>query len=180
MNAVIKQADLERVGSAYSSEKMLAVREMTRAAIHEIAAAVRPGMTEEEAVAMAKISKSERKRTPKSVLMLPDLEQSKSAVLNSLSHSPHWPRCESWSTQNRNQPEGTRIGNFRVAGNTPSFRRGKQFWLIGGDQHFKAPQRGQSANAPRPSSRLSTHSAFKISRQIYSKTAITQRFQSLG
>lgn len=54
MNAVIKQVDLERVGSAYSPEKMLAVREMTRAAIHEIAAAVRPGMIEEDAVAMAK------------------------------------------------------------------------------------------------------------------------------
>jgi len=36
-----------------------------------------------EAVSMAK-SKVNRKRTPKSVLKLPDLEQSKSAVLNSL------------------------------------------------------------------------------------------------
>ncbi len=54
MNAVIEQADLERVGSAYSPERMLAVRDMTRAAIHDIAAAVRPGMAEEEAVAMAK------------------------------------------------------------------------------------------------------------------------------
>jgi Xaa-Pro aminopeptidase len=54
MNAVIKQVDLERVGAAYSPEKMLAVREMTRAAIREIAAAMRPGMVEEEAVAMAK------------------------------------------------------------------------------------------------------------------------------
>src|ERR1700684_1644323 len=36
-----------------------------------------------EAVSMAK-SRMERKRAPKSVLRLPDLEQSKSAVLNSL------------------------------------------------------------------------------------------------
>jgi Xaa-Pro aminopeptidase len=54
MNAVLKQVDLERVGAAYSPERMLAVREMTRAAIHEIAASVRPGMVEEDAVAMAK------------------------------------------------------------------------------------------------------------------------------
>src|SRR5580704_13372357 len=36
-----------------------------------------------EAVSMAK-SKMKRKRAPKSILKLPDLEQSKSAVLNSL------------------------------------------------------------------------------------------------
>jgi hypothetical protein len=36
-----------------------------------------------EAVSMAS-SKAKRKRTPKSILKLPDLEQSKSAVLNSL------------------------------------------------------------------------------------------------
>src|SRR6202165_1670746 len=39
-----------------------------------------------EAVPMAK-SKTRRKRTPKHVLKLPDLEQSKSAVLNSLTSS---------------------------------------------------------------------------------------------
>lgn len=33
---------------------------------------------------MAKKSKSKRKRAPKAILKLPDLEQSKSAVLNSL------------------------------------------------------------------------------------------------
>jgi hypothetical protein len=33
---------------------------------------------------MARNAKSKRKRTPKTVLKLPDLEQSKSAVLNSL------------------------------------------------------------------------------------------------
>jgi hypothetical protein len=37
-----------------------------------------------EAVAMARNAKSKRKRAPKTVLKLPDLEQSKSAVLNSL------------------------------------------------------------------------------------------------
>src|SRR5664280_2771587 len=37
-----------------------------------------------EAVAMARTIKSKRKRVPKTVLKLPDLEQSKSAVLNSL------------------------------------------------------------------------------------------------
>jgi hypothetical protein len=43
-----------------------------------------------EGVSMAK-SKLKRKRTPKSVLKLPDLEQSKSAVLNSLT-SPSYQR----------------------------------------------------------------------------------------
>jgi hypothetical protein len=38
----------------------------------------------EEAVAMARKTKPKRKRAPKRVLKLPDLEQSKSAVLNSL------------------------------------------------------------------------------------------------
>jgi integrase len=38
----------------------------------------------QEAVAKAKTLKAKRKRAPKSVLKLPDLEQSKSAVLNSL------------------------------------------------------------------------------------------------
>jgi site-specific recombinase XerD len=37
-----------------------------------------------EAVAMARKAKAKRKRTPKTILKLPDLEQSKSAVLNSL------------------------------------------------------------------------------------------------
>lgn len=54
MNALIQQTDIERVGAVYSPEKMLLVRDMTRAAIHEIAAAVKPGMVEEAAVAMAK------------------------------------------------------------------------------------------------------------------------------
>lgn len=54
MNALVQQTDLERVGSAYSPDKMLLVRDMTRAAIHEIAAAMKPGMVEEDAVALAK------------------------------------------------------------------------------------------------------------------------------
>src|SRR2546429_9770735 len=37
-----------------------------------------------EAVAMARTPKSKRKRAPKTIWKLPDLEQSKSAVLNSL------------------------------------------------------------------------------------------------
>jgi hypothetical protein len=40
--------------------------------------------TAEEAVVMARTNKSKRKRAPKAVPKLPDLEQSKSAVLNSL------------------------------------------------------------------------------------------------
>jgi Xaa-Pro aminopeptidase len=54
MNALVQQTDLERVGAPFSPDKMLLVRNMTRAAIHEIVAAVRPGMVEEDAVAMAR------------------------------------------------------------------------------------------------------------------------------
>jgi Xaa-Pro aminopeptidase len=54
VSAVIDQAALERVGKAFSADSMFAVRKMTRAAIHEIAAAVKPGMVEEDAVKMAK------------------------------------------------------------------------------------------------------------------------------
>ena len=60
MNALVDQTNLERVGAVYSAEKMLAIRDMTRAAIHAIAAAVRPGMLEEQAVAMAKDLLAER------------------------------------------------------------------------------------------------------------------------
>ena len=48
------QADLERTGAAFTTEKMLAVRDITRAAIHEIASRCTPGMVEEDAVEMAK------------------------------------------------------------------------------------------------------------------------------
>jgi Xaa-Pro aminopeptidase len=48
------QAGLERTGTAFTVEKMLAVRGITRTAIHEIAARCKPGMVEEDAVEMAK------------------------------------------------------------------------------------------------------------------------------
>ena len=48
------QTDLERTGAAFTTEKMLAVRDVTRAAIHEIATRCKPGMVEEDAVEMAK------------------------------------------------------------------------------------------------------------------------------
>jgi hypothetical protein len=48
------QAGLEKTGAAFTTEKMLSVRDVTRAAIHEIAARCKPGMVEEDAVEMAK------------------------------------------------------------------------------------------------------------------------------
>ena len=48
------QNDLEKSGSAFNEDKLLHVRKLTRDAISRIAAAVRPGMVEEEAVEMAK------------------------------------------------------------------------------------------------------------------------------
>lgn len=48
------QSRLEAVGSAYDPERLLAVRDKTRAAIKTIAAAVKPGMVEEDAVEMAR------------------------------------------------------------------------------------------------------------------------------
>jgi len=52
MNTSIHEA--ERVGNAFSEDGMLAARRFTRAAIRQIAGAVRPGMAEEDAVAQAK------------------------------------------------------------------------------------------------------------------------------
>lgn len=49
-----KQTELEAVGSAFIKEKMLEMRGKTRAAIHAIAAACKPGMVEEDAVQMAR------------------------------------------------------------------------------------------------------------------------------
>jgi hypothetical protein len=49
-----KQASLEGVGPNFVKEQMLAMRAKTRAAIHAIAAGCKPGMVEEDAVAMAK------------------------------------------------------------------------------------------------------------------------------
>ena len=59
MSAVAEQIDVnraarEKVGPAFATETMLAVRTMTRNAIHEIAARCRPGMVEEDAVEMAR------------------------------------------------------------------------------------------------------------------------------
>lgn len=45
---------LEAVGAAYDEEQMLAVRQMTREVIQQIAREVKPGMVEEDAVEMAK------------------------------------------------------------------------------------------------------------------------------
>ncbi|GGY05077.1 M24 family metallopeptidase [Paludibacterium paludis] len=45
---------LEAVGDAYDPDKLLEVRRMTRDAIRDIAARVRPGMIEEDAVEMAR------------------------------------------------------------------------------------------------------------------------------
>jgi len=50
---VLETSPLEKVGKDYSIEKMFKVRGMTRAAIHEIASRVKPGMVEEDAVQMA-------------------------------------------------------------------------------------------------------------------------------
>jgi len=50
---VLNKASVEKVGETYSTSQMLKVRGMTRAAIHEIAARVKPGMVEEDAVEMA-------------------------------------------------------------------------------------------------------------------------------
>ena len=50
---ILEQVDLEKVGHAFTSERMLSVRTLTRIAIHEIAASVKVGMVEEDAVEMA-------------------------------------------------------------------------------------------------------------------------------
>jgi len=49
-----KQVSLEAVGPAFVKETMLAMRDKTRAAIHAIASACKPGMVEEDAVQMAR------------------------------------------------------------------------------------------------------------------------------
>jgi Xaa-Pro aminopeptidase len=55
MNEVLdKQSQLEAVGPAFLKDKMLEMRAKTRATIHAVAAACKPGMVEEDAVAMAK------------------------------------------------------------------------------------------------------------------------------
>lgn len=54
MNAPRSAADLERNGPHFDTAQLLAVRRMTHDAITRIAAAVRPGMVEEDAVEMAR------------------------------------------------------------------------------------------------------------------------------
>lgn len=49
-----KQAELEAVGPAFVQAKMLEMRAKTRAAIHAIAASVKPGQVEEDAVQTAR------------------------------------------------------------------------------------------------------------------------------
>lgn len=51
---------LENVGTAFDRDKMLEVRTLVRQAVDDIAANVRPGMVEEEAVAMARTLLAER------------------------------------------------------------------------------------------------------------------------
>jgi Metallopeptidase family M24 len=54
MSDLAMKPDLEAVGAEFNEEKMLFVRDRTRNAIHQIAARVKPGMAEEDAVEMAK------------------------------------------------------------------------------------------------------------------------------
>jgi len=56
MSAVLedKQTAFEAVGPAFTKEQMLAMRDKTRGVIHEVASLVKPGMTEGEAIALAK------------------------------------------------------------------------------------------------------------------------------
>ena len=61
MNVMMKQPDYEAVGPAFEFAKMLEQRDRTREVISAIAAAVRPGMVEEDAVEMAKGLLAERK-----------------------------------------------------------------------------------------------------------------------
>lgn len=53
-DVIEQQPELEKVGPAFTTAKMFAVRDMTRSAIHKIAAICKPGMVEEDAVDLAK------------------------------------------------------------------------------------------------------------------------------
>lgn len=52
--SILAKSPIESVGDGYSTDEMFKVRKMTRAAINEIAARVKPGMVEEDAVEMAR------------------------------------------------------------------------------------------------------------------------------
>lgn len=54
MSLPTSPADLERFGPNFDAEQILAVRDMTRKAINQIAKSMRPGMVEEDAVEIAK------------------------------------------------------------------------------------------------------------------------------
>jgi Xaa-Pro aminopeptidase len=58
--ATLQKDTLEKVGEAYSPDQMFKVRGLTRGAINEIAARVKPGMVEEDAVEMARDILAER------------------------------------------------------------------------------------------------------------------------
>jgi hypothetical protein len=58
--ATLEKASVEKVGEAYSPDQMFKVRGLTRGVINEIAARVRPGMVEEDAVEMARDILAER------------------------------------------------------------------------------------------------------------------------
>ena len=55
-----EKSPLEKVGEAYSTDKMFKARHLTREAINEISARVKPGMVEEDAVEMAQDVLAER------------------------------------------------------------------------------------------------------------------------
>jgi methionine aminopeptidase len=50
----LDSSNIERVGDGFAMQRMLEVRQLTRSVIHEIAAAVEPGMIEEDAVKLAR------------------------------------------------------------------------------------------------------------------------------
>jgi hypothetical protein len=52
-NTILSQSQIEGVGAAFDMQRMLEQRTRTLAAVTAIAAAIRPGMVEEEAVALA-------------------------------------------------------------------------------------------------------------------------------
>ncbi|UGA36564.1 hypothetical protein JOS77_19810 [Chromobacterium haemolyticum] len=60
MEANIQQSALEGVGPAFDPRQLMAVRDKTRQAIALIAAAMQPGMLEEDAVELAKDILAER------------------------------------------------------------------------------------------------------------------------
>jgi Xaa-Pro aminopeptidase len=61
MNVMLKQPEFEAVGEAFDAGEMFEQRDRTREVIGAIAAAVKPGMVEEDAVDMAKAMLAERK-----------------------------------------------------------------------------------------------------------------------